>query len=56
MNTFRAGSASLLDGAGVEHCKLASYLVSYLRSNVVVTVRIEPLVAAFAVHALEEAL
>ena len=56
MNTFHVGDAALLDGAMVVDRELPADLVSDLRSDVVVSIRIELLSTAFAVHALEEAL
>jgi hypothetical protein len=56
MNTFHVGDAALLDGAMVVDRELPADLVSALRSDVVVSFRVEPLSTTFAVHALEEAL
>lgn len=56
MNTFHVGDAALLDGAMVVDRELPADLVPDLRSDVVVSIRIEPLSTAFAIHALEEAL
>lgn len=49
-------AATLLDRSIIEHSELASYFVSDLSSDFVITLWIEAFVASITIHALEEPL